>query len=62
MNGRQGNGGEVLKQSAVRKRCRDRMTERKREGSEGRKVEMEKDESRSRWSTGMDGVRNENIQ
>ena len=51
-----------MKQSAVRKSCRDRMTERKREGSEGRKVEMEKDESRSRWSTGMDGVRNENIQ
>lgn len=37
--GRQGNGEEVWKQSAMRKRCRDRMTEGKREGSEGRKVE-----------------------
>lgn len=37
-DGRQGNGEEVWKQSAMRKRCRDRMTE-EREGSEGRKVE-----------------------
>lgn len=45
----------------MRKRCRDRMTEGKRGGSEWRKAEMEKDESRSKRSTEIDWVRSENI-